>query len=396
MFNVPIRYKEDAQKQNVYYSKVLNGEQPVVGNRFSTTYAWSRSNTIRKIGVIFLVICFLLYILWGTFTTNVSDHSVNTPSDESVRSRVNESQLVCSEVFTDNRVYIQNRPLGDYESLPIIYFVTPTYPRREQVPELLRLAYTLLHVPRIHWILANDHDECNGYLDGLLIELGLPFTHLASPMPEFYRRKKPLPRGVANRRAAIHWLRQRSITNGILYFGDDDNTYDLKLFSEIRSTQRVSMFPVGLIEEYSVSGPVVRSGKVVGFLDSWVAERRWPVDMAGFATNLAYMAEHPNASMPYKPGYEEDLFLRSIRLELSVIEPKARNCTEILVWHTQTKSRERSTLRINSKYLDNRSNLGSLMKSLEVMGVANVSDNEGQNAVISRNGKTKPISYFLI
>ncbi|XP_053961462.1 galactosylgalactosylxylosylprotein 3-beta-glucuronosyltransferase S isoform X3 [Anastrepha ludens] len=304
MFNVPIRYKEDARKQNVYYSKVLNGEQPVVGNRFSTTYAWSRSNTIRKIGVIFLVICFLLYILWGTFTTNVSDHSVNTPS-------------------------------------------------------------------------------------------GLPFTHLASPMPEFYRRKKPLPRGVANRRAAIHWLRQRSITNGILYFGDDDNTYDLKLFSEIRSTQRVSMFPVGLIEEYSVSGPVVRSGKVVGFLDSWVAERRWPVDMAGFATNLAYMAEHPNASMPYKPGYEEDLFLRSIRLELSVIEPKARNCTEILVWHTQTKSRERSTLRINSKYLDNRSNLGSLMKSLEVMGVANVSDNEGQNAVISRNGKTKPISYFL-
>lgn len=77
-------------------------------------------------------------------------------------------------------------------------------------------------------------------------------------MPKSYRKKKPMPRGVSNRRAAIQWLRQRNFTNGILYFGDDDNTYDLKLFSEIRDTQRVSMFPVGLIEEYSVSGPVVR------------------------------------------------------------------------------------------------------------------------------------------
>uniref|UniRef100_A0A0K8UEX8 Galactosylgalactosylxylosylprotein 3-beta-glucuronosyltransferase n=1 Tax=Bactrocera latifrons TaxID=174628 RepID=A0A0K8UEX8_BACLA len=233
------------------------------------------------------------------------------------------------------------------------------------------------------------------YSKDLSFILGLPFTHLASPMPEFYRKKKPMPRGVANRRAAIQWLRQRNISNGILYFGDDDNTYDLKLFSEIRYTQRVSMFPVGLIEEYSVSGPVVRKGKVVGFLDSWVAERRWPVDMAGFATNLAYMAEYPNASMPYKPGYEEDLFLRSIRLNLNIIEPKANNCTEILVWHTQTKNRARTTLRISNKYLDDRSNLGTLIKSLDVMGIANSSDNEGRRAVISKNGKAKPLSYFF-
>lgn len=99
--------------------------------------------------------------------------------------------------------------------------------------------------------------------------------------------------------------------------------------------------------------------------------------MAGFATNLAYMSEYPNASMPYKPGYEEDLFLRSIRLNLNIIEPKANNCTEILVWHTQTKNRERTTLRISNKYLDDRSNLGALIRSLDVMGIANSSDNEG-------------------
>lgn len=46
---------------------------------------------------------------------------------------------------------------------------------------------------------------------------------------------------------------------GVLYFGDDDNSFDLRLFSEIRHTQRVSMFPVGLIGDYSISSPIVKN-----------------------------------------------------------------------------------------------------------------------------------------
>lgn len=119
-------------------------------------------------------------------------------------------------------------------------------------------------------------------------------------------------------------------------------------------------------------------GKVIGFLDSWVAGRRWPVDMAGFAVSLSYMAEHPNASMPYKPGYEEDYFLRSIGLTLDMIEPKGSNCTEILVWHTQTKNHERTMVKLNHEYLDDRSNLGALFKALSDMGVSSASDSEGK------------------
>lgn len=89
--------------------------------------------------------------------------------------------------------------------------------------------------------------------------LGIPYTHISSPMPDFYRHLKPLPRGVANRRAAINWIRQSGKKTGVLYFGDDDNTFDLRLFDEIRYTKRVSMFPVGLIGDYSISSPVVRN-----------------------------------------------------------------------------------------------------------------------------------------
>lgn len=92
-----------------------------------------------------------------------------------------------------------------------------------------------------------------------LSSTGMPYTHIASPMPEYYRTVSSIPRGVANRRAAINWIRQNGRKPGILYFGDDDNTFDLRLFDEIRSTKRVSMFPVGLIGLYAVSTPVVKN-----------------------------------------------------------------------------------------------------------------------------------------
>ncbi|XP_030376729.1 galactosylgalactosylxylosylprotein 3-beta-glucuronosyltransferase S isoform X2 [Scaptodrosophila lebanonensis] len=369
----------------------------------STANAMVRHGRYKRLLVVLLLalplLCFAYYLLYPDTRLGANDaereFDPHVGTDSSGARVLNETLNICSESDEDRRLYIQDKQIDAYVQLPVIYFVTPTYPRREQIPELTRLAYTLMHVARLHWIVANDHDTCTQYLIELLLRFGIPYTHLASPMPSKFRNNKPAPRGVANRRAALQWLRQRNITNGILYFGDDDNTYDLKLFSEIRETQRVSMFPVGLIADYAVSGPVVCKGKVVAFLDSWVADRRWPVDMAGFAVNLAYMAQYPNANMPYKPGYEEDLFLRSIGLRMDQIEPRGSNCTEILVWHTQTKNKKAPTVRFSREYLDERSNLGALFEVLQRMGVAHTSENEGVKAQLSKNGKVKPHSYFL-
>lgn len=69
-----------------------------------------------------------------------------------------------------------------------------------------------------------------------------------------------MPRGVSNRRAAINWIRlNHNVTdaNAIIYFGDDDNTFHLDLFKEIRTTKKISMFPVGLVGEYGVSSPII-------------------------------------------------------------------------------------------------------------------------------------------
>ena len=89
--------------------------------------------------------------------------------------------------------------------------------------------------------------------------------HLSSPMPFSYRSHKSHPRGVSNRRAALSWIKNNNIKEGVLYFGDDDNTFDLRLFDEIRFTKKVSMFPVGLIGDYSVSSPVVKDVSLLSF-----------------------------------------------------------------------------------------------------------------------------------
>lgn len=80
-------------------------------------------------------------------------------------------------------------------------------------------------------------------------------------MPAIYKREPTaMPRGVSNRRAALNWIRLNHDVNdsgAVIYFGDDDNTFHLDLFKEIRTTKKVSMFPVGLIGKYGVSSPIV-------------------------------------------------------------------------------------------------------------------------------------------
>ena len=54
-------------------------------------------------------------------------------------------------------------------------------------------------------------------------------------MPEKYRNDpkiKSKPRGVAARNAGMRWVLSHA-TKGVLYFMDDDNTYDLRLFAEV-------------------------------------------------------------------------------------------------------------------------------------------------------------------
>ncbi|CAG7819880.1 unnamed protein product [Allacma fusca] len=247
----------------------------------------------------------------------------------------NISERVIENIKSDNLLCTNTRDTG---KLPTIYFITPTYKRPEQIPDLTRLSQTLMHVPSIMWLVIEDAEALSPQVSAILRRSGVRFIHMIAPMPKDQQKKKVKARGVSNRNKGLEWIRENYVdTRGVVYFADDDNTYDLRLFDEIRSVKRIGMWPVGLITNYGVSSPVVKDGKVVGFYDGWVANRKFPVDMAGFAVSVQLILENSKGKMPFTPGYEEDRFLQNLGINLSQIEPKANNCTQIYVWHTQTK-----------------------------------------------------------
>lgn len=96
------------------------------------------------------------------------------------------------------------------------------------------------------------------------------------------------------------------------------------------------MFPVGLVTKLGVSSPIIRDGKVAGYYDGWISNRKFPVDMAGFAVNVDYFLKFPKAVMPYIAGREETKFLEQLDITNNDIEPLADDCQKILVWHTRT------------------------------------------------------------
>lgn len=233
--------------------------------------------------------------------------------------------------------------------LPTIYVITPTYARLVQKAELTRLSQTFLHVPQLHWVLVEDAPQKTLLVSKLLKSSGLSYTHLN--MQTAAQRKLHegdpnwlKPRGVEQRNEGLRWLREERAAAGgaseqaVVYFADDDNTYSLQLFQEMRNTQKVSVWPVGLVGAMKYESPLVQAGKVVGFHTGWRPTRPFPLDMAGFAVSLRLLRDRPDACFDGEApmGFLESSLLQGL-VTLEELEPRADNCTKVLVWHTRTE-----------------------------------------------------------
>ncbi|KAK9512502.1 hypothetical protein O3M35_000910 [Rhynocoris fuscipes] len=242
---------------------------------------------------------------------------------------------------------------------PIIYAITPTYARPVQKAELTRLSQTLMHVHNLHWIVIEDAPKTSRLVENLLARSNLNYTHLFVPTPAKYK-KKSSPRGVEQRNAAIKWLRKNKTLNdkGVVYFADDDNSYSLQVFEEMRYTKEVSVWPVGLVGGLMVEKPILDpvTGKVKGWNSAWRPDRPFPIDMAGFAVNLQHLLKKSTALFSYNVsgGFQESHILQQLTTKEN-LEPKADNCTQVLVWHTRTEGprlTEEHKLRVSGIHSD--------------------------------------------
>ncbi len=126
------------------------------------------------------------------------------------------------------------------ESLPPIYAITPTYKRYTQKADLTRLSQTFMHIPNFHWILVEDSTTKTKLVTNLLKKKNLNYTHLNVKTQSKLAKKENDPhwkkhRGVDQRNLGLKWIRENvKDKKGVVYLADDDNTYDLDLFKEVK------------------------------------------------------------------------------------------------------------------------------------------------------------------
>ena len=129
------------------------------------------------------------------------------------------------------------------KDLPTIFAITPTHARVTQKVDLTSLCQTVMHIPNFVWIIIEDSEERTPLVTKLLQRCKVESIHLNARTPLKMRPKQwqekyrgSYSRGVEQRNTGLEWIRQhcsKKRCRGVVYFMDDDNKYDLRLFEEV-------------------------------------------------------------------------------------------------------------------------------------------------------------------
>ena len=118
------------------------------------------------------------------------------------------------------------------------------------------MCMTFMHVPKLVWIIIEDSYSKTELVTSVLERCRVESVHLNYRTSEDYRIKFWLwslftfsAKGVEQRNTGLEWLRSHCSPHnctGVVYFGDDDNKYDLRVFDEVsllRVTRLFLSFP---------------------------------------------------------------------------------------------------------------------------------------------------------
>ena len=249
--------------------------------------------------------------------------------------------------------------VDDTPNTPALYIITPTYKRLLQKAEITRVGQALVasKLP-IHWIIVEDTTRntsstlLKNFYDKVRKQL-LNVTLLQASTPKNTRH-----RGVSQRNAGLDFIASNhKNSSAVIFFADDDNTYDERVFHEFARiglngpTEVVGVLPVGTVGGLKWEGPICdKNGTINGWHSISARDRPFPMDMAGFAMTVdAVIESKARFRSSMKPGHLESSFLiqvmklkskRTGHLVNWEVQSKmiglGNGCRDVLVWHTKS------------------------------------------------------------
>ncbi|KAL5474778.1 hypothetical protein EMCRGX_G026788 [Ephydatia muelleri] len=220
-----------------------------------------------------------------------------------------------------------------------IYLITSTRPHNTQKLDLTSLCQTLMHVPDLVWIVVEASTVKSKSVGKVLERCQVPSIHLN--VPEHSNL-------IEQRNAGLNFLTTEFCNvercHGVVCFGNEGTKYDLRLFSEIRKTEGVSVFTAAFSSGMLVEGPLCKEGTV----DTWLTinssvPRAFPVSTLGLAVHTQLLLQHPSIQygMTHEGSWvEENLvettFLETLGLTQDRLECRSDN-KEVLVWNTASE-----------------------------------------------------------
>ena len=153
------------------------------------------------------------------------------------------------EDHTPLSTQIPSRVNFSSEASKSIFAITPTYARYTQKVDLVSLCQTVMHIPNFVWVVIEDAEHKTKLVAKLLDRCNVTSVHLNVRTPPSYRPrpgadryKFTYSRGVKQRNLGLSWIREYCLKvkncTGAVYFMDDDNKYDLRLFEEVGECHR--------------------------------------------------------------------------------------------------------------------------------------------------------------
>ena len=175
----------------------------------------------------------------NNFSTTTESSYVNKYNQTNPTKSVNVPPCNCSVLNQLPTNFSRAKVEGDTTS-PTLFVVTATYTRYTQRADLITVCHTLMLVPNVVWIVIEDSYSKTNSVSQLLKNCEVKSVHLNTMTPR-KANARPLHRrlkGVVQRNAGLQWLRRHyrvGSCSGVVYFADDDNRYDLRLFQEVRN-----------------------------------------------------------------------------------------------------------------------------------------------------------------